>query len=387
MARIGKNTLSFYIFSLGIFCLLVVFTSCQKDEIPLPKNRGYIYFGLVVPRSGPLVKNGEAIVRGAELAVEAINKTGGIKTRPVKLLIRDEMEYKTDPSFGGLAKDPRVTITIGHLLERAFEPARVLYLQAEHPVLLPFLSGDDVSHSGSGLFFRLLSSDSDQAQVLAEYARDSLKAGSYLVVHSQSEYSLKLARKFAEMAGVEQSAIVKLVEAPEKTADVRGFMGIMKKMKPDIVFLAVNGRLAVSIAKFIAESKIKTTVMGTQVLGSADVVSFLSRLSPSAYLSLPENKNKIDHDSEKFYENYLARYHLAPNWLAVLARDAVYLAREAVNRAGDRPEMVRNYLTGLDKAEKAFQGLSGSLYFAPEGRGIKPAAIVKVTPSLINNLP
>ena len=387
MARIDKNTLSSSIFSVGILCLLVVFTSCQKDEIPPLKNRGYIYFGLVVPRSGPLVKNGEAIVRGAELAVEAINKTGGIKTRPVKLLIRDEMEYKTDPGFGGLANDPRVTMTIGHLLERAFEPARALYLRAKHPVLLPFLSGDDVSRSGSGLFFRLLSSDSDQIRGLAEYAHDSLKADSYLVVHSQSEYSLKLAREFAEFAGVEQSAIVKSVEAPEKTADVRGLMSIMKKMKPDIVFLAVNGRLAVSILKVIAESKIKTTVMGTQVLGSADVVSFLTHLSLSAYLSLPKNRNKIDPDSEKFYENYQARYRLAPNWLAVLARDAVYLAREAVNRAGDRPEMVRNYLTSLDNTEKAFQGLSGSLHFEPEGQGIRPVTIVKVTPALINNLP
>ncbi|MBW2621771.1 MAG: amino acid ABC transporter substrate-binding protein, partial [Deltaproteobacteria bacterium] len=172
----GINSLRFYTLSLGILCLLIALIGCGNNEIPALENRGYVYIGLVIPRSGPLAEYGETIIRGAHLAVEAINEKGGVRSRPIKLLIRDEMDYKSDPGFGGLPKDPRVSVIIGHLLESAFQAARVPYLQSRHPVLLPFLSGDDVSRSGSGLFFRLIASDSAQARALAWFPRDTLTA-------------------------------------------------------------------------------------------------------------------------------------------------------------------------------------------------------------------
>ncbi|MBW2085271.1 MAG: amino acid ABC transporter substrate-binding protein, partial [Deltaproteobacteria bacterium] len=191
--------------------LLVCLAGCEKAQTPALKNRGYIYLGLVAPQSGPLKPYGENLIRGAQMAIDAVNAAGGIKGRPVKLRLEDEAQIADMPGSRRLARDPRVHVVIGHLLEHAFAASRPMYLKANLPVLLPVLSGDDISLSDKGLFFRLMTSDSAQAEALAEYAIGTLKMRRLLVIHEDSDYGRSLAQSFARALKQKKTASIKAI--------------------------------------------------------------------------------------------------------------------------------------------------------------------------------
>ncbi|MBW2091816.1 MAG: ABC transporter substrate-binding protein, partial [Deltaproteobacteria bacterium] len=129
------------------------------------------------------------------------------------------------------------------------------------------------------------------------------------------------------------------------------------------------------------------TILGTHALAFTDVASFLYALSSRTFFCLPYNHKDANPATVQFIENFKDRYHMPPDWLAVLAIDAVNLGVEALAAVGDRPDRLKDYLNRLDNPEKTFQGLAGGYYFDTDGRGIKPIFITKCTPSLLNWLP
>lgn len=356
-----------------VFCLF----GCAAEESPPPPRKGYLYLGLVLPQKGPLAALGRSLERGARMAVEAANARGGVRGRPVGLLVEDEISGASRPARKRLARDPRVLVLIGHLLENALEAARPVYLRAGRPVLLPVLSADEVAATGKGLFFRLMPSDTAQARALGEYCAGELKARRVLVLKDPSVYGQVLAQAFVQGLGPE----VQVEQAVYPAAAQAG------QARPEAVFLALSRREAVSAAQALSAAGLKTTLLGVHALAWADTVGFLKRYSARTFLSLPFGPEARTPQAEKFAADFQARYNRTPDWLAALAFDAAGLALAAIEEVGDRPEEIRAYLAGLNRPARAYQGLAGEYYFEAPGRGVGPVFIVRAGPALVSRLP
>jgi len=60
-----------------------------------PASGETVRIGIIVTGTGPGAYQGEQALRGLELAKEEINKSGGINSKPVELIIEDS---KTEPA-------------------------------------------------------------------------------------------------------------------------------------------------------------------------------------------------------------------------------------------------------------------------------------------------
>ncbi len=376
-----------YIIIFFIVFFIISLAGCGRTEHSSLKKEGYLYLGLVVPLSGPLRPMGESVIRGAQLAVDAANTAGGIKGRPVKLRIEDETRITDMPDSQRLARDPRVVLIIGHLLESAFEASRRLYLESGLPVLLPFLSGDEVSLSDRGLFFRLMASDSAQAEALANYAAGTMKMRRFLIVRDGSAYGSSLSQAFMKAMKRYKKVSLKTIVYMDSTKRALASLREAAANKPEGVFLALDGRLAVSIVKTLSDQDARIVFLGTHALAFSDTAGFLSTLASHVFFSLPFDYRDNAPAGEKFTKAFKSCYHMLPNWLAVMANDAVNLGLEALAAAGDRPDRIREHLKSLDNPGKAFQGLAGNYYFGSKGRGIKPVFVTRLKPWLLNRLP
>src|SRR5579863_8007520 len=71
-----------------------------------------IKIGVVAPLTGPIADAGRYGVQGARLAVEEVNKAGGVLGRPLELVIEDDQSLNpsTVLAFSKLADDKDIEI-------------------------------------------------------------------------------------------------------------------------------------------------------------------------------------------------------------------------------------------------------------------------------------
>ena len=72
-------------FSYFVLALLVALTCVQAVDAAI--QAGPIKIGVVMPTTGPIAYDGRLTLNGIEMAVEEINKAGGIKGNKVELFI------------------------------------------------------------------------------------------------------------------------------------------------------------------------------------------------------------------------------------------------------------------------------------------------------------
>ena len=361
-------------------------TACTDDPPPpeLPKT-GYLYIGLVAPKSGPLAGLGESMIRGAQLAVDAANKDKAKGVRPVKLLIEDEIGKIPDQKR--LANDPRVAVFVGYLTERALDQSREIYTRTGKPVILPVLTSQRVPEQAPGMFNRLIASDDRQAAELSVFARDTLKAKSVLIVHDNSDYGSRTTAAFQEALKTGNAVAVEDVLYPENEDDLVKLADRVAANPPDAVFLAMFAPKAINVVQALAAKQAKTVFLGTSVLGQNDTLPLLERLSEKSYLALPMNPLEPSEKSAAVIKEFEGKYHRAPNWISMVTYDATGLAVEALRQVGDEPAQVKKYLNDLAGAGRSWEGVAGTYRFGPQGQGVGPVYIVRAESSLLGRLP
>jgi len=94
--------------------------------------------GLIAPLSGPLAASGQAIQRGMLLAVEEINREGGVLGRPLALVARD---VQNDPPAGVAALQELVErVGITAIFGGIFSPVMLAQLDLIHDRHMPLIN-------------------------------------------------------------------------------------------------------------------------------------------------------------------------------------------------------------------------------------------------------
>jgi branched-chain amino acid transport system substrate-binding protein len=376
----------FVLLMMAVLTGLMIWPGCAEEPSPpAPKKTGYLYVGLVAPKSGPLTGLGESMIRGAELAVDAANEQRGEGVRPVKLMIEDEL--RPEPDRKRLAIDPRLMVFVGFLTEKALDESREVYIRAEKPVILPVVTSARAPEQAPGIYHRMVASDDRQAASLAEFARDELKVKSVLIVHDGSDYGNRTTAAFQKVLGTGESISVEDVSYPETPDDLAKLADRVAADPPGAVFLAMYAPKAVNVAQALSAKETKTVFLGTSVLGQNDTLPLLERLSEKFYLALPMNPLKPSDSAAALVKQYEGKYHRAPNWISFTTYDAVGLAVAAMREVGDEPGEVNRYLSGLADGNRSYDGVTGTYRFGPQGQGLGPVYIVRAESSLLGRLP
>ena len=148
-----------------------------------------IRIGLVSEITGPNAEAGANTVNGAKLALEEINKAGGVLGRLLELKIEDNQS--TNPgsvlAVSKLGSEGNITALIA--------PVRSTQVQASAPTIsklgLPtMIGGSDygLTHSGHTWLFRARPNDSYSAKVIVDYGVNTLKKKKWAVVFSTDTF-------------------------------------------------------------------------------------------------------------------------------------------------------------------------------------------------------
>lgn len=141
---------------------------------------GELVIGAVLPQSGNLAQLGPPMIEGARMAVEDINKAGGINGKPVRLIVKDDGgggdNALAQTSVDELINNEKVDAIVGAAASGTTKEIIDKITSAGIVECSPSNTGSDLSTwADKGLYFRTPPADDLQAQALAKAITDDGK--------------------------------------------------------------------------------------------------------------------------------------------------------------------------------------------------------------------
>ena len=148
-----------------------------------------IKIGMCAPVTGPAAESGRYAQIGAKLAVDAVNKAGGVLGKQVELIIEDDQT--TNPgivlAFSKLASQPDMVAFLGSIRSTQVHAMAPDVMKVGKPVMI---GGTDpaLTHMGNPWLFRFRPNDSYSGSVIAEYGVKTLGKKKWAIVHSTDAF-------------------------------------------------------------------------------------------------------------------------------------------------------------------------------------------------------
>jgi len=317
------------------------------------------------PLTGGAAVYGNAVVNGAEIAIDEINANGGINGYQIEYKKADDEhdQEKAINAYNSL-KDWGMQFLVGPTTSA---PAIAVGTEAEGDnmfVLSP--SGSAVEVTAPKNVFRVCFSDPAQGAKSAEYI-GSHKLGTKIgIIYDSSDvYSTGIHDSFKEAAPKQGLDIV----ADEQfTADSnKDFSTQLQKMKDsgaDLVFLPFYYTEAALVLTQANTMGYKPTFFGCDGMdGILNVENFDTKLADGLMLLTPFAADSKDELTVNFVKKYKEKFNDTPIQFAADAYDAVYAVKAAAEKANVTPDMsVSDLGDAMEKAmtEISLNGLTGS---------------------------
>jgi branched-chain amino acid transport system substrate-binding protein len=324
--------------------------------------------GMVSTLTGGAAEFGRNETQGAKLAVEEVNKAGGVLGRPIELVIEDSQS--TNPgsvlAFSKLAGDKDIPGFIGPIYSTQIQAMAPDIQRLGKPVMI---GGTDpqLIHMGNPWLFRFRPNDTYSARVIADYGVKTLDKTKWAIVHSTDAFGTNGMKNLVEALkgmGVEpvlvqgytnnsQDFTAVVLAVKQSGADV---VGAYMNLPPDLAIFARQLRqLGVNIAWVGSPSTGNTTarkLAGPALYGSYAVVDFAADSSPAA---------------KEFATKYEATYKSAPDAFEAWTYDAVHVLALAIDNAKSlEPQKIREAILSI----KGYPGAEGIYNFDQNGDGL-----------------
>ena len=161
-----------------------------------------IKIGMCAPVTGPAAESGGYAIKGAKLALDAVNKAGGILGKQAELIVEDDQT--TNPgivlAFSKLAAQSDIVAFLGSIRSTQVHAMAPDVLKLGKPVMI---GGTDpnLTHMGNQWLFRFRPNDSYSGRVIAEYGVNTLGKKKWFVLHSTDAFGTAGGKALTEALG------------------------------------------------------------------------------------------------------------------------------------------------------------------------------------------
>jgi branched-chain amino acid transport system substrate-binding protein len=331
--------------------------------------------GMVSPLSGPAADYGGYQIKGAKLAIEDVNKAGGVLGRQMELVVEDSQT--TNPgavlAFSRLAGEKDIPAFIGPGFSTQIHAITPDILKLGKPVMIG-ASDVQLTHMGNLWLFRFRPNDIYLARVMAGYGVSTLGKKKWAIVHSTDAFGTDGMKNLVEVLkgmGVEpvliqgytnssQDLTPVVLAVKQSGADV---MGTFMTFVSDVAMFAKQlHQMGVSITWVGGPATAVPPALklaGAALYGSYGVTDFNRDSSPTA---------------KEFAAKYEAAYKSSPDIPAAWTYDAIHVLAFAINNAGSlEPQKIREAILSV----KGYPGAEGTYNFDQNGDGLRGYNIVK----------
>lgn len=341
----------------------------------LAQSGSTIRIGMVLPVTGPGADAGRFALDGAKLALDQVNKAGGVLGKPIELVTEDDQT--TNPgavlAFSKLASQPDIVGFLGSIRSTQNHAMAPDILKTAKPVCF---GGTDpvLTHMGNPWLFRFRPNDAYSARVIAEFGTGTLAKKKWAVIHSTDAFGTSGAKALGEA----------LQKAGATVALDQGYANQSQDFTPVVLAIRQSGADVIG-SYFTFESDLGIFARQLRQLGvslpwvgspSITNVTALKLAGPSLYgtYGVADYAEDSSDASKGFGKAYREAYKLEPDNQSSWTYDALTVLALAINKAGKTdPQAIREALLAV----KGYAGAEGTYNFDANGDGLHGYNVVQ----------
>ncbi|MBA1278239.1 MULTISPECIES: branched-chain amino acid ABC transporter substrate-binding protein [Pseudomonadaceae] len=322
-----------------------------------------IKIGLAGPVTGAVAQYGDMQFIGAQMAIEQINKKGGVNGQQLEGVVYDDAcDPKQAVAVANKIVNDEISFVVGHLCSSSTQPASDIYEDEGILMITAASTSPDITSRGYELIFRTIGLDSLQGPTAGNYIADHVKPQNVAVIHDKQQYGEGIAtavKQTLEEKGVKVS-VFEGINAGDKD-----FSSMISKLKQAGVDFVYYGGYHPELGLLLRQSKEKglnVRYMGPEGVGNSEISAIAGAASEGMLVTLPKSFDQ-DPRNQELVEAFKAKKQDPSGPFVFPAYAAVQVIAEGIEKAGS---------TDTDKVAEAlrsntFDTPTGNLSFDEKG--------------------
>lgn len=315
--------------------------------------------GFTAALTGGAAAYGKSEEEGVRLAVEEINKKGDF---PIDLLVEDTKAVPAD-SMNATKKliQEKVSLIIGPMTSNEAKAAGPIIQNAKVPSLEISVTAENITDIGDCIFRNSVPESKNIPQTVKKtHKLLGYKTAAILYAHDNEQHvtAQKYFQKTMEEEGVQ---VIDVETFGSKDSEYSAQLTNIQHKAPDVIVVCSYYQEGSRILKKMREMGMDQPVLGDNGFVSPELGKMAGAAADNVYVSSMWSADRKDEKVQKFVESYTKAYGRVPDQFAASAYDGVYMAMDAMQRAGTTTDhkKIRDALAQM----KDFKGVCGTFSF------------------------
>lgn len=248
-----------------------------------------IKIALAGPVTGPVAQYGDMQSMGALMAIEQINKAGGVNGSLLEAVTYDDAcDPKQAVAVANKIVNDGIRFVVGHLCSGSSQPAADIYDEEGIMMITAASTTPELTQRGHTLIFRTIGLDTMQGPTAGRYVVEQLKPKRAAVLHDKQQYGEGIAtavKQALDNAGI-PVVLFEGITAGDK--DFSALIAKLKKENVDFVYLGSYHPEMGMLLRQSAENKFSPRFMGPEGVGNSDISAIAGDASEGMLVTLPK---------------------------------------------------------------------------------------------------
>ncbi len=252
-----------------------------------------IKIALAGPVTGPVAQYGDMQFTGAKMAIDQINKKGGVNGKQLEAVVYDDAcDPKQAVAVANKIVNDDISFVVGHLCSSSTQPASDIYEDEGIMMVTAASTSPDITDQGYEMIFRTIGLDSLQGPTAGKFIAEQVKPKRMAVIHDKQQYGEGIAtavKNVVEKAGIDV-ALFEGVTPGDK--DFSALIAKLKKEKVEFIYYGGYHPELGLILRQSAEKGLKAKFMGPEGVGNKDISAIAGKASEGLLVTLPKSFDK-----------------------------------------------------------------------------------------------
>lgn len=319
---------------------------------------------------------GQAMLHGAEMAVDEANARGGYGGKPFRLKIHNDgaLWGSSSNELVKMVYEDKVWAMLGSISGDSTHIALRVSLRAELPIVNCAATDPTIPETIIPWILTSIQDDRVQSYTLARRIYSDLGLKRIALLRVNERYGRFGVLKFRDASRrLGHPVVIEQKFAPGDTSFTRE-LDVINDSRVDGIVLWADAAAAGAILKQMRAMGMKQPVFGSYRVVGDGLWQAAGESAEGLEVVYPYDPNRDDRAWLDFQKRFTAKYQAHVDAFSALAFDTMNILLDAICRAGLNRGRIRDALYGL----KHYKGVTGEMIFDPNAKNIASLYLGKV---------